>query len=313
MDLQRSGQAAEDTDRGVPPSSLDSPQVCQVDLSVMRELLLGELALNPEAAHVRAHDPAPVHSWTRQFSLRQGLGTICPILGMPTGEQPMKSLFHLTMIAAGAAMLSSTATEAKKKTREVWSVSRTSDPITGNSSCVVTAYDSVGKLKYSRLGFLYPVVENNAKLGLLIGVSSGGTYRVPTGDILWRVDQNPHRTLRAADNPALVGSSMFGSLKTGDAETDKRIEEAMASTGNMVASMTATSTVASGELAREMLDEMVAGQGLIYRQAQAAPAYGLPSGAANKVGQYTTDEGQVPIKLDESFRRGLAECGIPLE
>ena len=223
----------------------------------------------------------------------------------------MSVVFRLAVLAALAAVIVPGEADAKKKPREVWSVSRTSDPITGDSSCVVTAYDTVGRLKYSRFGFLYPVVENNSKLGLLVGVSSGGTYRVPTGDILWRVDQNPHRTLRAVDNPALAGSSMFGpSLKTGDAETDKKVEEAMASTGNIVASMTATSTVASGDLAREMLDEMLGGQALIYRQAQAAPAYGLPSGAANRVGQYTTDEGHVPIKLDESFRRGLAECGI---
>ena len=223
----------------------------------------------------------------------------------------MKSLFHVAAIATVALSLVPTGAEAKKKPREVWSVSRTSDPITGDSSCVVTAYDTVGKTKYSRFGFLYPVVENNSKLGLLIGVSSGGTYRVPTGDILWRVDQNPHRTLRAADNPALENNSAFGApYKTGDAETDKRIEEAMASTGNLVASMTATSTVASGESASAILAEMMTGQTLIYRQAQAAPAYGLPSGAANRVGQYTTDEGHVPIKLDESFRRGLIECGI---
>lgn len=226
--------------------------------------------------------------------------------------QPMKSLFCSTAFVAVAAALISVTADAKKKPREVWSVSRTSDPITGDSSCVVTAYDSVGKLKYSRLGFLYPIVENNSKLGLLIGVSSGGTYRMPTGDILWRVDLNPHRTLRAADNPALAGGAMFGSYKTGNAETDKRIEEAMASTGNIVASLTATSTVASGDLARKMLAEMVAGQGLIYRAAQAAPAYGLPSGAANRVGQYTTGEGLVPIKLEESFRRGLEECGISM-
>ena len=232
---------------------------------------------------------------------------------MPTGEKPMKSLFHTAAIVTIALGLAPTVADAKKKSREVWSVSRTSDPITGDSSCVVTAYDTVGKLKYSRLGFLYPVVENNSKLGLLVGVSSGGTYRVPTGDILWRVDQSPHRTLKAADNPALAGSAMFGAAyKTGDVETDRRIEEAMASTGNMVASLTATSTVASGDLAREMLAEMVAGQGLIYRQAQAAPAYGLPSGAQNRVGQYTSDQGQVPIMLDASFRRGLAECGIPI-
>ncbi len=225
----------------------------------------------------------------------------------------MRVVFRLAALVAVAAAIAPSAIEAKKKPAEVWSVSRTSDPITGDRSCVVAAYDSVGRRKFSRAGFLYPVVENNSKLGLLIGVSSGGPYRLPSGDILWRVDQNPHRTLRAADNPALAGNAMFGSAyKTGDPETDRKVEEAMATTGNLVASMTATSTVASGDLAREMLDEMLAGQGLIYRQAQAAPAYGLPSGAANRVGQYRSDEGLVPIRLDDSFRRGLAQCGIAL-
>lgn len=224
----------------------------------------------------------------------------------------MKSVFRKAAILALAFGLAPTTAIAKKAPREVWTVSRTSDPITGDTNCVVAAYDSIGKLKYSRFGFLYPVVENNSKLGVLVGVSSGGTYRVPTGDILWRVDQNPHRTLQAKNNPALPGSSIFGAYKTGNAETDKRVEEAMASTGNIVASMTATSTMASGPLAREILAEMISGQGLIYRQAQAAPAYGLPTGAENRVGQYTTDEGHVAIKLDDSFRRGLATCGIAL-
>lgn len=224
----------------------------------------------------------------------------------------MKNLLRAAtaMAVALTSAISPNSADARKAPREVWTVSRTSDPITGDSSCVVTAFDTAVGRKYSRYGFLYPVVENNSKLGLLVGVSSGGKIRVPTGDILWRVDNNPHRTIRAADNPSLPGSAMFGSYKTGDPETDKRIEEAMANSGNMIAAMTATSTMASGELAQEMLQELLAGQSLLYRQAQIAPAYGLPSGQTGSVGQYTSDEGHVPFKLDASFKRGLAECGI---
>lgn len=225
----------------------------------------------------------------------------------------MKSFLPaVAALTAVATALMPAVTEAKKKPREVWTVSRTSDPITGDSSCVVTAYDTVAGMKYSRFGFLYPVVENNSKLGLLIGVSSGGQYRVPTGDILWRIDSNPHRTLRAADNPVTAMNSAYSAqpFKTGNPETDKRIEEAMAQSGSMVAAITATSTMASGELAEDMLAEMVEGQTLLYRQAQVAPAYGLPSSQTGRVGQYTSDEGQVPFKLDASFHRGLKECGI---
>ncbi len=221
-----------------------------------------------------------------------------------------KSFIACVLIAAfGGTVFAPSPSEARKKPREVWSVSQTSDPITGDSSCIVAAYDVAAGMKFSRFGFIYPVVENNSKLGLLIGVSSGGKIRTPSGDILWRVDANPHRTLRAADNPALAGSTMFGSVKTGDEETDRRVEEAMADTGNLVAAITATSTMASGELAHELLQEMLQGESLIYRQAQAAPAFGLPNQSAGAVGQYTS-EGLVPFKLDASFHRGLAECGI---
>lgn len=225
----------------------------------------------------------------------------------------MKSFLPaVAALTAVATVLMPAVAEAKKKPREVWTVSRTSDPITGDSSCVVTAYDTAAGMKFSRFGFLYPVVENNSKLGLLIGVSSGGQYRVPTGDILWRIDSNPHRTLLAADNPATGNNAGYSAepFKTGDAETDKRIKEAMASSGKMVAAITSTSTMASGELAQELLVEMIEGKTLLYRQANAAPAYGLPSSQTGRVGQYTSDEGQVPFKLDASFHRGLKECGI---
>lgn len=201
---------------------------------------------------------------------------------------------------------------AKKKPRETWVVSKVSDPVTGASSCVVAAYDQFGKARYSRTGILYPVVENSPKLGLLVGVSSGGQYRLPTGNILWRIDQNPHRELLASDNPE-TGAPTFAmpAFKTGNEATDKAVAESMANATKLTAGLTATSTVATGDKAREMLREMLAGKSLLYRQANVAPAYGLPSSQTYRVGQYT-NEGHQAIPLDDSFRRGLAECGIPL-
>lgn len=201
---------------------------------------------------------------------------------------------------------------AAKRPREAWSATRTTDPITGQSSCVVAAYDKVGRLEFSRFGYLYPVVENNSRLGLLVGVSTGGKFRVPSGDVLWRVDANPYRELKAADNPfdPAAPTATYTPYKTGNAAADKAVADAMALTQRLTAGMTATSTMATGEKAKKMLREMVAGQSLIFRQAQAAPAYGLPSSQTYRVGQFT-DEGLKPIPLDDSFRRGLAECGIP--
>lgn len=175
----------------------------------------------------------------------------------------------------------------------------------------MAAYDKIGRTEFSRFGYLYPIVENNSKLGLLVGVSSGGKYRVPTGDILWRVDSNPHRDIKAMDNPA--GASfvpMMEPYKTGNEAADKAVADAMAYSQKLTAGLTSTSTVASGDKAKEMLREMLAGQTLLFRQAQIAPAYGLPNDQTYRVGQYT-NEGQRPIPIDASFRRGLAECGIP--
>ena len=196
-----------------------------------------------------------------------------------------------------------------KSPKEAWTVTRNLDPITGVSGCVVAAPDQLSKWKYTRVGVLYPVVENNSKLGLLVGVGSGGPYRVPTGDILWRVDDNPFRTLKAADNPATAPIVQMQPYKTGNPEVDAKAAQMMADASRMTAAMMSTSTVASGPAAVDLLKEMLSGRSLIYRQAAVAPQYGLPSSQTHAVGQITS-EGLRPIPLDESFRRGLQQCSI---
>ena len=218
---------------------------------------------------------------------------------------------RIVLLAACIGLVTlSAAVVAKKAPREAWAITQVIDPITGASTCVVAAYDKIGRVEFSRFGYLYPIVENNARLGLLVGVSSGGKFRVPTGDILWRVDSNPYRELKAADNPGDANTPPIPPYKTGNDAADKAVADAMALTQRMTVGMTATSTVVSGPKAGEMLREMLAGRSLIFRQAQAAPAYGLPSSQTYRVGQFT-NEGLKPIPLDDSFRRGLAACGIP--
>ena len=104
----------------------------------------------------------------------------------------------VALVALLAATLASTAI-AKKKPVEFWQVSRTSDPITGATSCIVAAVDRAGKSSFTPAGMLYPFVEKSSVHGLLVGVSSGGRFRLPTGQIIWRVDERPFRTLSPAD------------------------------------------------------------------------------------------------------------------
>lgn len=194
------------------------------------------------------------------------------------------------------------AVSAKKARKPVWQVTRSSDPITGTSSCIVAAYDQAAELSYSRTGMLYPFVENSSVHGVLVGVSSGGRVRLPTGDIVWRVDDRPFRTLVAADNPAGATTS---AVPQGVPGMQQLVDQQM----RLIAAATATSTVASGDTARAMLAELLAGSGLVFRAAAATASYGLPTGSDRSVG-LLTKEGVRPYPLDDSFRAGLTACGI---
>jgi hypothetical protein len=218
----------------------------------------------------------------------------------------MHSVYLLIVAGLLTWAASSEPANAQRRSRDTWQVSRVSDPITGSQTCVVAAYDRAAGRSFSRVGYLYPIVENNPQFGFLVGVSSGGRVRIPTGDILWRVDTNPYREIRAADNPAPPPATP--SSQSND-PASAAMRDALAMTASLTMAATATSTVASGERAREMLREMTVGRQLIYRAAAGAPAYGLPSSAIGQVGQITR-EGLRPIPIDESFHRALAECGI---
>ena len=192
------------------------------------------------------------------------------------------------------------ATPVVAKERAVWAASRSVDPITGKTSCVVAAYDGGKGLWFTRVGALYPIVEMNSDYGLVVGVSSGGGYRMPTGDILWRVDGLPFREIRAADNP---GTRMAG---VNPADTVTQVTQQSLA---LARSLTATSTVASGDPAWAMLEELRHGKGLQFRQAAAVGAYGLPQQRVAETGQITS-KGLRPFALDASFQSALQTCGI---
>lgn len=190
--------------------------------------------------------------------------------------------------------------EARARHADTWTVSDITDPITGVRRCVVAAYDRGLGMSYSRAGYLYPIVELNSELGLLVGVSSGGRIRLPTGNILWRVDDLPFRELLAADNPTSITQAQ---------QPDSNLQAPTDYQMRLIRATTATATVASGEKARAMLAELASGRSLIFRAGGSAPAFGLPSESSTNVGQITAD-GQRPFAIDDSFYAGLARCSI---
>jgi len=219
---------------------------------------------------------------------------------------------HITVLAL-LALTAVAPAAAKGRAPHAWQATRTTDPVTGATRCVVTALDYFGRSRYSRTGFLYPVIEQHPDHGLLVGVSSGGRFRLPTGTILWRVDDRPFRELRAEDGPVTVDTAVTvpeGTPQGSIAAT--AMADAMALTNRMIMSATATSTFAQGDRAKEMLTELLAGHGLLFRAKAAAPETGLLGTGMYRVGQITND-GLRPVPLDESLRTSLKECGMPTE
>lgn len=218
---------------------------------------------------------------------------------------------HALLSVLGLLFLSACASAPERQGD--WSVSRSNDPVTGVSRCVVAATDRFGSDRSSRTGSLYPFVEKNSSIGLLVGVSSGGPYRLPAGDIFWRVDANPFRELKMMDTPASGPSTQpaipMPDQARGNPEAERAFNDAMAMASRLTAATASGVTAVSGARAEEMLAELRAGQTLIFRSATAAPSMGLPSAQTNRVGMIT-DEGLRPFLLDASFSAGLNECGI---
>lgn len=190
-----------------------------------------------------------------------------------------------------------------------WTVSQTTDPITGIKRCVVSAPDHVSQFSFTRVGSLYPFVEKNSELGLVVGVSSGGRFKVPPGDILWRIDNNPYRTLRASNTPAPEPARSPFDGNEIDQSIKNTYEQAIRSSSGIMQSALSGATAVGDSEAIDVLNEMLAGKSLIFRSQTAAPNIGLPTGAVYNVGKITAD-GRKPISIDASFRAGLRQCNI---
>lgn len=195
------------------------------------------------------------------------------------------------------------------KERPVWVVSTSVDPITSIGRCVVAPPDTRWGISFTRTGYLYPFVENNSELGLLVGVSSGGPVRVPPGDIVWRVDSAPHRTLSAAETPVMGANTLPIDTSSMTDEMRRSVETSMAASAGMISSIQNGTTAVDGAKAEEILVEMRAGHELVFRAVAASQSLGLTNPSTTAVGRYA-GKSQEPFPLDASFEYALQECGL---
>jgi hypothetical protein len=86
------------------------------------------------------------------------------------------------------------------------------------------ASNYVGWTRFTTTGGLYPIVEMNSSYGLLVGISSGGRIRVPTGDMLWVVDDKRVMSIGVSAQPAVPRSrrAKFGPSRVASVSERRR-------------------------------------------------------------------------------------------
>lgn len=208
------------------------------------------------------------------------LGTI-PTLQASANMKKYVYLLLLLVLAACQSTPRSVSPASK-----LWVASTTKDEFTDVVTRMVTVGSfSVGGQTYTQVGKLYPFV--GLKNGeTYVGVRSGGTYRIPTGTVQIRIDDNAAWTITPDETPTdLVPGTAASPVVSKDVPASM-----MASMAKIMSPYTAT----TGHKADDIIRQMLAGKVVRYR------TVGLNQ-AASSTGE---------VKIDESFEESIRSIGI---
>lgn len=181
-----------------------------------------------------------------------------------------------------------------------WIANFETDEFTDETTCRVTVGSKyTSSSVYTYTGSLYPFVEN--KDGeIRVGVMSGGSVKIPVGEVQLRIDQNPAWTISVDETPAdlVPNASATESLASMSQNLSPEQQQALEQTYSATMAHTSKAlspyTATTGQKADDMLSQMLEGEKLIYR------SVGFNQQGSN-VGEYL---------LDESFADSLRQCGI---
>ncbi len=190
-----------------------------------------------------------------------------------------------------------------------WVASTEFDRFTDQTTCSVTTgslYTQSSVFTYTN--HLYPFIEE-VEDQLRVGLKSGGKYKVPVGDIQFRIDKNKAWGISMSETPVSIKpNTQVNAQADLMAEYAKNLppeqqaliansyKAAMNSTGKMLSPYTA----ATGDKAKAILKEMLKGNIIIYRT--------LGFGQMTNYGGGTTGE----FVLDGSLQTALNKCQIKI-
>ncbi len=188
------------------------------------------------------------------------------------------------------------------KTDGPWAASVSYDRFTDNVECFVSTGDYfTSTTVYTSNNKYYPFVQ--VKNGvLLVGVRSGGQYKVPVGDVKFRIDSNKAVDISVTETPLdKQADPMIDAMKANFAslpeDQRKLISDAYDNAGKYSQAITSPVTAVSGEKAKALLEQLKQGRKLIY---QAGIFPNMPA-MKSSIGE---------IDINESFKKALIQCGV---
>lgn len=193
---------------------------------------------------------------------------------------------------------------ASNENKGPWRASVTMDRFTDEIDCFVSVSEYWGgDFLYTRQNHFYPYIQQeNGELR--VGLRSGGKFPIPVGNVKLRIDKNPAWEILVSESPS--DTSQVTSLMPADYvknitenldEKNKAlIEKTFSAQQKLTSQMLSTYTAATGEKAKSILEEMLAGKMLITQTA------GMP-GVKSTVGEAI---------LNESLKMALADCKIEI-
>lgn len=200
------------------------------------------------------------------------------------------------ILAAAAALLAGCATSPNPTAMATsqWRAIERTDEFTDQRWCRVQQREA------NRLfpTLYYIAVIEKRQDGLRVGLASSGRYNLPVGTVRMRIDDNEAWTITPDETPIDSGSEQYAGMRR-SLEADGTPQGAAASsaigeTSRAVQQMVSPYTVATGDKARAILEQMRTGRRLIYQ------TVGI-NAAASSTGR---------IELGPELIEALARCGI---
>jgi hypothetical protein len=215
------------------------------------------------------------------------------------------SIFHELKYGGGAMVVRVVATSlllvllggCQTTPGRVWNSTANQDQFTDQVTKMVTIGDLKSNTSIVTRSFRYYPFVGVQGDELYVGIRSGGGYRIPTGTVQIRIDDNKAWTIGPDETPVYLVPSLPKTPIAAPPDMTELVEKTTAQAMNNAAKMMSPYTAATGDKAKSIIKEMLAGKIVKYR------IVGFNQAAS------TTGE----VNIDESFAQSLREIGIAPE